>query len=61
MLFVLLAGCCANRITCPDFPVPNEHVQGILDELSDTDREVWAWGNQLLDLCQQLGTCEPDE
>jgi uncharacterized protein YceK len=59
---ILLAGCATvNRSSCPQFPLPSEHVQEVMDKLGEEDREVWAWGNELLDLCQKLGTCEIEE
>lgn len=58
LLISLLAGCAGRRVSCPEFPVPSAHVLQKLDEISVDDREVWEWGNKLLDLCQQLGTCE---
>ena len=62
LLTTLLAGCAgSHRSSCPEFPMPSEHVQQELDTLSAEDPEVWAWGNRLLDLCQQLGTCEEKE
>ena len=50
MLISPLAGC-ATGSNCPHFPVPNEHVAEVMDELSEDDEQVKAWGNQLLDLC----------
>jgi hypothetical protein len=38
--------------------VPTDHVKDVLRETGRQDKEVWAWFNQLLDLCQQLGDCE---
>jgi hypothetical protein len=32
-----------------------------MDKVAAEDPEVWAWGNQLLDLCQQLGTCKGEK
>lgn len=61
LMCAFLLGCAVSRSNCPEFPVPSSHVQETMDNLSEEDREVWAWGNQLLDLCQQLGTCEDDE
>ena len=64
MLTILLVGCVNTnnaRLSCPDFPIPSEAVQQKFDALADQDREVWEWGNKLLDLCQQLGTCEKEE
>ena len=51
---------CTKRIetNCPEFPIPPESVQQKLDELSETDRDFWMWGNELLKLCKKLGTCE---
>lgn len=54
---ILLTGCAA-RVSCPRFPVPTDHVKDVLRETGRQDKEVWAWFNQLLDLCQQLGDCE---
>ena len=59
-LILLLAGC-AGRSNCPEFPMPPLSVQEKFDALAEEDREVWEWGNKLLDLCQQLGTCKEDE
>ena len=56
----LLASCVKNNV-CPEFPLPNEHVQNVLDELSAQDVEVMVWGNQLHILCKQLGTCEEND
>ncbi len=61
LLVVLLVGCAVKKINCPEYPIPNNHVQILLDDLASKDKEVWAWGNKLLDLCQKLGTCEKDE
>jgi hypothetical protein len=55
---VLLAGCAGGKIECPPFPIPPAHVQEAIDDLGEKDKEVWEWTNKLLDLCQQLGTCE---
>ena len=55
-----MAGCAA-RNNCPAYPLPTAHVQARMDTLAAEDPEVWAWGNQLLDLCQALGTCEDEE
>ena len=61
MLAVLLVGCAGSRrASCPEFPIPSPQVQQKLDALAAEDREFWEWGNKLLDLCQQLGTCEED-
>jgi len=59
-LILLLAGC-AGRSNCPKFPMPPPSVQEKFDAMAEEDREVWEWGNKLLDLCQQLGTCKEDE
>jgi len=56
MLATLLAGC-AGRSSCPEFPLPSPAVQEKFDAMAEQDKEVWEWGNKLLDLCQQLGTC----
>ena len=61
LLIGLLAGCAGKTNSCPEFPIPNAHVVQTLDDLGEADREVWAWLNQLVDLCQQLGTCEEEE
>jgi len=58
LLTALSAGCTKSNV-CPEFPVPSPHVQEQLDKLAAEDREVWEWGNKLLDLCEQLGTCIP--
>ena len=58
LLFAILLAGCAGRTSCPEFPLPSPHVQKVMDELAEKDREVWEWGNKLLDLCEQLGTCE---
>lgn len=55
-LIGLLAGCAHDR-AYPPFPLPNEHVVKVLDDLSEQDYQVREWCNKLLDLCQQLGTC----
>ena len=60
MLISLLAGC-ATKNSCPDFPIPSAKVQKTLDDIAQTDRDMWEWGNKLLDLCEQLGTCEEDK
>lgn len=61
MLMILLIGCSPKIITtCPQYPLPNAHVREVLSELSRQDPEVKAWGNRLLNLCQQLGTCKLD-
>ena len=59
MLMIPLTGC-VKRInsTCPEFPIPSEHVRQVMSELGKKDAEVKAWGNDLLRLCQKLGTCE---
>jgi len=61
ILTALLVGCAGKRSKCPEFPLPPAGVQEKFDKLTEEDREVWAWGNKLLDLCQQLGTCKEDE
>lgn len=58
LLISLLAGCATNDRACPEFPLPSSAVQAKMDALAQDDREVWEWGNKLLDLCIQLGTCE---
>jgi len=59
-LIALLVGC-AQRVSYPPFPIPNAHVKQVLDDISEEDKEVWEWLNKLLDLCQQLGTCEEED
>ena len=59
MLIGLCLGC-AGRVSYPVFPVPNEHVAQVMDDISDRDAEVKSWLNRLLDLCQMLGTCEEE-
>ena len=54
-----MAGC-APRASYPVFPLPNEHVVNVLDDLSEQDSYVREWLNRLLDLCQQLGTCDKE-
>ena len=61
LLFTSLLGGCAARSNCPEFPIPPPSVQEKFDTMAEEDREVWEWGNKLLDLCQQLGTCKEDE
>jgi len=56
----LSVGCAGTRVSCPPFPVPSEHVADIMDVVAEEDREVWEWGNKLLDLCQKLGQCEEE-
>lgn len=63
LLIALLVGCAQqtrSRESCPEYPIPSAHVQQKLDALAEEDREVWEWGNKLLILCQQLGTCEEE-
>ena len=57
MLISLLAGC-GTKSHCPAFPIPPAGVANKFDAMCVEDREVWEWGNKLLDLCQQLGTCK---
>lgn len=64
VLFILIlwTGCANYPVNdCPPFPVPSAHVADVLRDVSREDREVWAWFNQLVDLCQQLGDCQADE
>ena len=61
LLLILLFLGCAARNSCPEFPIPPPSVQEKFDTMAEEDREVWEWGNKLLDLCQQLGTCKEDE
>ena len=62
ILIILLLLCvgCAGRVSYPVFPVPNEHVAQVMDEIAAKDVEVKSWLNRLLDLCQMLGTCEEE-
>ena len=57
----LYPGCAHVRSNCPEFPIPSEYVQEIVDDLGETDREVWDWTNKLAILCEQLKTCEPTD
>ena len=56
LLIGLVAGC-APRVSYPVFPLPNEHVATVLDDVSEQDSQVREWLNRLLDLCQQFGIC----
>ena len=59
VLGILLVSCTKRIETnCPEFPIPSESVQQKFDNLAIEDKEVWAWGNELLKLCKKLGTCE---
>jgi len=60
LLIILLAGCAGVRTSCPEFPIPSSRAAMILDEVSKYDQDVYIWMNQLLDLCQQLGTCKEE-
>ena len=57
---LLLCVSCAGRASYPVFPIPDEHVATVMDELSAKDAGVKSWLNKLLDLCQQLGTCKEE-
>ena len=61
LMLISHSGGCAPRSSCPEFPIPPPEVQAKFDKLAEEDRQVWEWGNKLLDLCQQLGTCEEDD
>ena len=58
---ILLMQCGSIKTNCPHYPIPKQEVVKALRPLQDQNREVWAWFNQLLDLCQQLGDCPVDE
>jgi len=60
MLISLFLGC-AGRSSCPEFPIPPPEVQEKFDKLAEEDKQVWEWGNKLLDLCQQLGSCKKEK
>ena len=61
MLMILLTGCTRQIITsCPDFPLPSPYVRGEMARIGNEDPAIKSWGNRLLDLCEQLGTCKSD-
>lgn len=57
MLLILFVGCSAKS-NCPVYPVPSEHVVEKFEKLAETDKEVWEWGNKLLDLQEELENCD---
>lgn len=61
LMWIGLSGGCAHDRAYPVFPLPNEHVATVLDDLSEKNYQVREWLNHLLDLCQQLGTCEEEK
>uniref|UniRef100_A0A6M3LNQ4 Uncharacterized protein n=1 Tax=viral metagenome TaxID=1070528 RepID=A0A6M3LNQ4_9ZZZZ len=60
MTLLLLCVSCHNRISYPPFPVPSAEVAKKMDVMAKEDSGVREWLNKLLDLCQQLGTCEKE-
>lgn len=58
LILLCFSGCIKKINTCPSYPLPSEHVITTLNKLSETDKEIYVWLNQLLDLCQKLETCE---
>jgi len=61
LIFSIMMFGCGHIKAYPIFPIPSPHVAKILDEVGTKDKEVWEWLNKLLDLCQQLGTCEEEK
>ena len=62
LLLVILCHSCGKRIetNCPHFPIPSDNAKITLNIVSENNKDVYVWLNQLLDLCEKLGTCSEE-